>query len=85
MFIVIAVGALTGLLVALIMMAAFSRASRRDALYAPASGARARWARRVAGMYIRDDYTERRDEYTGYNARLIERPNRTGEDELVGR
>ncbi|KAB2346572.1 hypothetical protein [Actinomadura rudentiformis] len=84
MFIVIAVAALVGLLVPLILVAAFSRSSRRDALYAPATG-QTRWARRVAGMYIRDDYTARRDEYTGYHTRMIEHGDRTGEDELVGR
>ena len=85
MFIVIAVAALVGLLVPMILVAAFSRSSRRDALYAPASGVQARWARRVAGMYIRDDYTAREDEYTGHHTRMIEHGDQSGEDELVGR
>ncbi|MEU5882299.1 hypothetical protein [Spirillospora sp. NPDC047279] len=81
MFIVIAVAALVGLLVPLMMVAAFSRSSRRDALYAPADGAQARWARRVAGMYIRDDQTARSDEW---NPRPAGRGERRADEELVG-
>ncbi|MFD0902484.1 hypothetical protein [Actinomadura sediminis] len=52
----------------------FARASRRDALFLPASGRSARMARRVTGMYVRD-YQQGRDE-----------PRDAGrEGELVGR
>ncbi|WP_131741261.1 hypothetical protein [Actinomadura roseirufa] len=51
--IVVMVFALVGLLASLIYLADFARASRRDALFLPASTRRARRARRVTGMYTR--------------------------------
>ncbi|TDD63367.1 hypothetical protein E1293_43180 [Actinomadura darangshiensis] len=55
---------LAGMLGGLVYLWDFSRASRRDALFLPASDRRARRARRVAGMYVRD-YTQRDDELVG--------------------
>ncbi|MEV5826267.1 hypothetical protein AB0L25_11885 [Spirillospora sp. NPDC052242] len=54
----------------------FARASRRDALFLPASDRSARMARRVTGMYVRD-YQQGRDELRGRDAGR--------EGELVGR
>ncbi|TMQ90952.1 hypothetical protein ETD83_33180 [Actinomadura soli] len=45
---------LAGGLAGVVYLWDFSRASRRDALFLPASDRRARRARRVAGMYVRD-------------------------------
>ncbi|OLT28297.1 hypothetical protein BJF79_41765 [Actinomadura sp. CNU-125] len=57
---------------ALSMLAAlwsFARASRRDALFLPATDRGARMARRVTGMYVRDqqprDYRQAWDERDG--------------------
>lgn len=62
----------------------FARASRRDALFLPASDRSARMARRVTGMYVRDyrDYQQGRDDQD--RDRL---PGRDDErdGELVGR
>ncbi|MEU8800102.1 hypothetical protein [Spirillospora sp. NPDC048819] len=52
---------LAGALGSLAYLWDFSRASRRDALFLPASDRRARRARRVTGMYVRD-YARREDE-----------------------
>ncbi|WP_231333805.1 hypothetical protein [Actinomadura graeca] len=73
MFIVSMVAiALVGLLAALAYLVDFARASRRDALFHPASDRRARRARRVTGMYTRGSgFFEGDDEVSG--------------DELVGR
>ncbi|MER7543305.1 hypothetical protein [Actinomadura sp.] len=46
--------AFAGLLGGLVYLWDFSRASRRDALFLPAQDGRARRARRVTGMYVRD-------------------------------
>ncbi|RSN41613.1 MULTISPECIES: hypothetical protein [Actinomadura] len=54
----------------------FARASRRDALFLPASDRSARLARRVTGMYVRDDQ-QGRDQRQGRDAGR--------EGELVGR
>ncbi|MES9540479.1 MULTISPECIES: hypothetical protein [unclassified Actinomadura] len=43
-----------GMLGSLVYLWDFSRASRRDALFLPASDRRSRRARRVTGMYVRD-------------------------------
>ncbi|QKW37762.1 hypothetical protein HUT06_30270 [Actinomadura sp. NAK00032] len=56
--------AFAGLLGGLVYLWDFSRASRRDALFLPASDGRARRARRVAGMYVRD-YARPDDELVG--------------------
>ncbi|SFN45911.1 hypothetical protein SAMN04489713_10274 [Actinomadura madurae] len=55
---------LAGMMGGLVYLWDFSRASRRDALFLPASDRRARRARRVTGMYIRD-YARRDDELVG--------------------
>jgi hypothetical protein len=55
---------IAGMLGGLAYLWDFSRASRRDALFLPASDRRARRARRVTGMYVRD-YTRRDDELVG--------------------
>lgn len=55
--------AFAGLLGGLGYLWDFSRASRRDALFLPASDRRARRARRVTGMYVRDH--RRDDELVG--------------------
>ena len=55
MFIIVFVAlALAGGLAGLVYLWDFSRASRRDALFLPASNRGARRARRVTGMYVRD-------------------------------
>ncbi|MFB4308763.1 hypothetical protein [Actinomadura sp. GTD37] len=65
MFIIVFVAlALAGLLGGFAYLWDFSRASRRDALFLPASDRRARRARRVTGMYVRD-YPRRDDELVG--------------------
>ncbi|MEV4678339.1 MULTISPECIES: hypothetical protein [Actinomadura] len=56
--------AFAGLLGGLVYLWDFSRASRRDALFLPASDGRARRARRVTGMYVRD-YARADDELVG--------------------
>ncbi|MCP9949276.1 MULTISPECIES: hypothetical protein [Actinomadura] len=55
---------LAGMMGGLVYLWDFSRASRRDALFLPASDRRARRARRVTGMYVRD-YARRDDELVG--------------------
>ncbi|GAA4237544.1 hypothetical protein GCM10022254_49870 [Actinomadura meridiana] len=45
---------LVGVLTGFVYLWDFSRASRCDALFLPASDRRARRARRVTGMYVRD-------------------------------
>ncbi|TDC44943.1 hypothetical protein E1281_32045 [Actinomadura sp. KC345] len=73
MFIIVFVAlVLAGGMAGLVYLWDFSRASRRDALFLPASDRRARRARRVTGMYVRDNG---RREY-GLASR---------ENELVGR
>ncbi|TDD36959.1 hypothetical protein E1287_09510 [Actinomadura sp. KC06] len=52
---------LAGGLAGVVYLWDFSRASRRDALFLPASDRRSRRARRVSGMYVRD-YTRRDNE-----------------------
>ncbi|MFA1545680.1 hypothetical protein [Actinomadura chokoriensis] len=65
MFIIVFMAlALAGLLGGLAYLWDFSRASRRDALFLPASDGRARRARRVTGMYVRD-YARRDEELVG--------------------
>ena len=65
MFIIVFVAlVLAGLLGGLAYLWDFSRASRRDALFLPASGGGARRARRVTGMYVRD-YARDDDELVG--------------------
>ncbi|MFC4052173.1 hypothetical protein ACFOY4_21015 [Actinomadura syzygii] len=60
MFVIVFVAlVLAGGLAGLVYLWDFSRASRRDALFLPASDRRARRARRVTGMYVRD--TAQRD------------------------
>ena len=55
MFIIVFVAlVLAGGMAGLVYLWDFSRASRRDALFLPASDRRARRARRVTGMYVRD-------------------------------
>ncbi|WP_067805787.1 hypothetical protein [Actinomadura formosensis] len=61
--IVFAALVLAGLLGGLVYLWDFSRASRRDALFLPAPDRRARRARRVTGMYVRD--YRRDDELVG--------------------
>ncbi|MEU8340826.1 hypothetical protein SAMN05443665_100716 [Actinomadura meyerae] len=56
--------AFAGLLGGLVYLWDFSRASRRDALFLPAPDGRARRARRVTGMYVRD-YARGDDELVG--------------------
>jgi hypothetical protein len=64
MFIIVFVAlVLAGLLGGLVYLWDFSRASRRDALFLPAQDGRARRARRVTGMYVRDYRTD--DELVG--------------------
>ncbi|TDD79973.1 hypothetical protein [Actinomadura rubrisoli] len=69
MFIIITsvvVFALVGLLASTIYLWDFARASRRDALFLPASDRRARRARRVTGMYTRgSDFVRGDDELVG--------------------
>ncbi|MEO3827118.1 hypothetical protein [Actinomadura sp. B10D3] len=55
---------LAGMLGGLVYLWDFSRASRRDALFLPASDRSAQRARRVSGMYVRD-YTRRDDQLVG--------------------
>lgn len=65
MFIIVFVAlVLAAGLAGLVYLWDFSRASRRDALFLPASDRSARRARRVAGMYVRD-YARREDELVG--------------------
>ncbi|RFS81693.1 hypothetical protein D0T12_30895 [Actinomadura spongiicola] len=45
---------LAGVLAGAVYLWDFSRASRRDALFLPATDRRARRARRITGMYARD-------------------------------
>ncbi|GAA2129499.1 hypothetical protein [Actinomadura napierensis] len=56
MFIIIVFVALVlgGALGALVYLWDFARASRRDTLFTPPSGRRARAARKVTGVYVRD-------------------------------
>ncbi|MFD0688981.1 hypothetical protein [Actinomadura fibrosa] len=57
---------LIGLLASLVYLWDFARASRRDALFLPASDRRARRARRVTGMYTRgSDFVRGDDELVG--------------------
>ncbi|MFI0407791.1 hypothetical protein [Actinomadura sp. 3N508] len=56
---------LAGGLAGVVYLWDFSRASRRDALFLPASDRRARRARRVSGMYVRD--------YTRHDSELLSR------------
>ncbi|GAA0587028.1 MULTISPECIES: hypothetical protein [Actinomadura] len=61
MFIIMFVAlVLAGGVAGLVYLWDFSRASRYDALFLPASDRRARRARRVTGMYVRD-YTRHDD------------------------
>ncbi|MFI0350506.1 hypothetical protein [Actinomadura sp. 9N407] len=53
MFIAVTGMGLIGLLVSLVYLVEFARASRGDALFRPASTGRARRARRITGMYAR--------------------------------
>jgi hypothetical protein len=54
MFVTFAALVLAGGLAGLVYLWDFSRASRRDELFLPASDRRARRARRVTGVYVRD-------------------------------
>ncbi|MEU8305058.1 hypothetical protein AB0C84_16020 [Actinomadura sp. NPDC048955] len=55
---------LAGVLGSLVYLWDFSRASRRDALFLPATDRRARRARKVTGMYVRSS-TRDEDELVG--------------------
>lgn len=55
---------LAGALGSLVYLWDFSRASRRDALFLPATDRRARRARKVTGMYVRS-HTRGEDELVG--------------------
>ncbi len=64
MFIIVFVAlVLAGLLGGLVYLWDLSRASSGDALFLPAQDGRARRARRVTGMYVRDYRTD--DELVG--------------------
>ncbi|MGH3239072.1 MAG: hypothetical protein ACRDNL_01760 [Spirillospora sp.] len=63
---------LAGGLAGVVYLWDFSRASRCDALFLPASDRRARRARRVAGMYVRDN-TRRDFEFVGRDHELAGR------------
>lgn len=67
MFIIVVMAfALVGLLMSLVWLWDFARASRRDALFLPASDRRARRARRVTGMYTRgSEFVHVGDELVG--------------------
>ncbi|MEU4823120.1 hypothetical protein AB0H37_14715 [Actinomadura sp. NPDC023710] len=55
---------LAGVLGSLVYLWDFSRASRRDALFLPATDRRSRRARKVTGMYVRGS-TRDEDELVG--------------------
>ncbi|NDU77634.1 hypothetical protein GWI34_34225 [Actinomadura sp. DSM 109109] len=55
---------LAGVLGSLVYLWDFSRASRRDALFLPATDRRSRRARKVTGMYVRT-YARGEDELVG--------------------
>lgn len=66
MFVIVFVAlVLGGGLTGLVYLWDFSRASRRDALFLPASDRRARRARRVTGMYVRDTNAHHDGELVG--------------------
>ncbi|WP_433462914.1 hypothetical protein [Spirillospora sp. CA-128828] len=62
--IVFAAMVVAGMLGGLAYLWDFSRASRRDALFLPATDRRTRQARRVTGVYVRD-YAHHEDELVG--------------------
>ena len=58
MFMLVAAVALIAFVSSVVYLLEFARASRRDRLFLPAAGGGARRARRVSGMYFRDDEQE---------------------------
>lgn len=77
--------AVIGLLVSLVYLAEFSRASRGDALFMPASTRSLRRARRVTGMYARGSREEgpRVIDRPVIDRPVIDRPETRSRDELV--
>jgi hypothetical protein len=55
MFLIIAAVALIALVLSLVYLADFARASRRDQLFTMAEPGGVRRARWISGMYVRDD------------------------------
>ncbi|MFC6884653.1 MULTISPECIES: hypothetical protein [Actinomadura] len=86
MFIILVVMfGLIGLLASVLYLADFARASRRDALFLPASNRRARRARKVTGMYIRGgDFLDGGEDGEIHGNDEIDYL-RGGDDQLVGR